>query len=612
MPRPTLPSSSNAPAQQSRRWLGALLGAAAAIPLCLAAWYFFQRQTPPAPRAAPRSADAALPTATPAPAAWFEDATPKSGVSFTYRNGEEADRYTLLESLGGGVGLIDYDRDGRLDIVLPGGGTFDRTGDGIHGLPTRLFRNLGGWKFAEATADVGLEQTGLYTHGCAVADYDRDGWPDLLITGYGGLALYHNVPGGNGNRRFVLATQQAGLVDPLWSTSAAWGDINGDGHPDLYVCHYADWSFANDPICKQAASPSGRDVCPPQKFQPQPDQLYLNNGDGTFRDATSEQNIRGDGYGLGVIVADLDQNAQPDIYVGNDATANFLYSNQDGRWDERGAAAGVALDDEGSYNGSMGVDAGDYDGSGRPSLWVTNFQREVHALYTNLDNGFYRHESKAAGIAALGRQFVGFGTGFLDVDNDGWLDLAIANGHVLRHPTIAPLRQRPVLMHNVSRGERRFFQDAGSRGGDYFQLPRIGRGLAIGDLDNDGWPDLVIGHSNAPIVLLRNAAAESEHHWLGVELVGKDARNVAGSTVTLQVGSRRLARFVNGGGSYLSSGDRRLLFGLGKDGQPGRLSVRWSWGETQHWDGLQPGSYYRLHETKPAAERLAPPPVVNR
>jgi hypothetical protein len=396
------------------------------------------------------------------------------------------------------VGLIDYDRDGRLDIVLPGGGSIDPASGRILGRPTALFRNLGNDKFADVTTATGLDEVSFYSHGCAAADYDRDGWPDFAITGFGRLALWHNVDNGTGGRMFVEVAAQSGIEDKLWSTSAAWGDFDGNGYADLYVCHYADWSPANDPLCPKTSTPHGRDVCPPQRFGAQPDSLYLNNGDGTFRDATAERKLRGDGCGLGVVVADFDGNAQPDLYIGNDATPNFLYLNRDGRLDERALTAGVALDEEGEYDGSMGVDAGDPLGTGRPAIWVTNFQGEVHALYAQVAPGQFYHDEKAAGIAALGRRYVGFGTGLFDADNDGWEDLVIANGHVQRYPVEASYRQRAVLFHNVKRGSRRFFENISSLGGPYFQRQLLGRGLAIGDLDNDGWPDLVVSQRCTP------------------------------------------------------------------------------------------------------------------
>jgi hypothetical protein len=541
--------------------------------------------------------------------------TAESGLAFTQRNGEEADQYTILESLGSGVALIDYDGDGLLDVFLPGGGYFDGPDrKEIKGCPCKLFRNLGNFRFRDVTAETGLDRLAdgrpwFYSHGCAVGDYDRDGWPDLLVTGYGRLALFHNEPDGQGGRRFVDVTRKAGLTDDLWSTSAAWADLDGDGFPDLYVCHYLDWSFAKHPACGSQSPGEPRDVCAPPTFTAQPHRLYRNNRDGTFTDVSKEAGLRqhtaADGKGLGVLVVDVNDDRRPDVYVVNDTEDNLLYVNRGARGElrleEKGLESGVARDDHGLPNGSMGVDAADYDGSGRASLWVTNYEMEHHALYRNLGGELFRYASHVAHVAALGRGYVGFGTAFLDVDNDGWEDLVIANGHVLRHPARNPRRQRPVLLRNQGDGT---FADVSAGQGPYFTAGHLGRGLAVGDLDNDGHPDLVITHMNEPIVVLRGdppPGAGAGHHWLGVELAGRDHADVVGARLVLEAGGRRLTRFAKGGGSYLSSGDRRLLFGLGPAAEVGRLTVSWPSGREQHWDGLAVDRYWLLVEGDAAA-----------
>jgi hypothetical protein len=353
-------------------------------------------------------------------------------------------------------------------------------------------------------------------------------------------------------------------------------------------------------VCPSKDGNAPRDVCQPQLFQALPHSLYRNDG-GRFLEVSAQAGLRSDGKGLGVVLADLNGDGRPDVYVANDASNNFLYLNRGGgKLEESGVIAGVAIDDNGRYNGSMGVDAGDYDGSGRPSLFVTNFQGELHALYANQGAELFHYRSQAAGLGALGLGFVGFGTAFIDFDNDGWLDLVIVNGHVLRHPVGASFRQPPVLLRNIQRQGRRFFTEISRQGGPFFATKALGRGLAVADLDNDGWPDLVISHCNDPVVLLRNERAGGGAHWLGVQLVGRNNRPVAGATVTLEVGEARLTRFAKGGGSYLSSGDPRLLFGLGTRSKVGRLSVRWPWGQTQHWDGLAIDRYWELVEGEQA------------
>lgn len=546
----------------------------------------------------------------PAPSApsWLVNVTSASGIDFTHHDGGEADQATILETLGGGVALLDYDGDGRLDVFLTGGGYFDGPQKNqIKGHPCRLYRNLGHLKFQDVTERVGLARSWMYNHGAAVADFDRDGWPDLLVTGYGPVLLFHNEAAPGGERRFVEIGGKFGLNDTSWSTSAGWADLDGDGFPDLYVCHYLDWSFANHPFCP---GPNGkREVCVPQRFKPLVHALYQNQGGRGFVNRARERNFTASGNGLAVILADVNDDGRPDIYVANDATKNFLFLNRGkGKLDERGADAGVAVDDTGGPNGSMGVDVADYDGSGRASIWVTNYQNEISALYQNLGNEVFAFRSRGAGIAALGNRFVSFGTGFVDLDNDGWEDLVIANGHVLKAPAYGGFLQRPVMLRNVAREGSRFFEDVSERGGEFFRTPALGRGLAVGDLDNDGWPDLVISHTDTPVAVLKNVAANSTpgSRWIGLRLRGRDHRDVVGSTVAVETDKRRLTRFTKGGGSYLSARDPRILVGLGEE-TIRKVTVRWSWGETQSWEGLEPGTYWDLHEGDPKPVRSVAP-----
>jgi hypothetical protein len=535
---------------------------------------------------------------------FFRDVTADSGVQAVYRNGEEAGLYTILESLGGGAGLLDYDGDGLLDLFVPGGGTFE--GQEIRGQPSKLFKNLGGFQFKDVTHEAGLDQPLFYTHGCAVADYDRDGWPDLLVTGFGRLALFHNEPDGHGGRRFVEVTRQAGLDDDLWSTSAAWADLDGDGYPDLYVCHYVDWSLtSNHPVCI-GFDGKRRDICPPGHFTALPHRLYRNNGDGTFRDVSKAAGLRVEhpqkeyGRGLGVLAVDVNGDGKPDIYVANDQSDKLLYVNRSRAGtlllEEVGLESGVARDPLGAPNGSMGLAAADYDNCGRPSLWVTNYEGELHGLYHNDVRGdrvYFHFSTQESGIVEVGRMHVGWGTGFLDLDHDGREHLFFTNGHPNFYPRAgATRRQRPVLLRNLGQGR---FRAITPQGGPYFQQDHNGRGVAFGDLDNDGRTDLVISHLNEPVVLLRNEAP-TKNHWLGIALVGEKNRDVVGAKVTLEVDGRRLTRFAQGGGSYLSSSDRRHLFGLGETDKVGRLTVAWPWGKEEHWDGLAVDRYWRLVE----------------
>ena len=594
---------------------------------------------------APTTVAPAEPAPAPAPEPGvFEDVTAGSGLAHTYRNGDEAEHFAILESLGGGAALIDYDGDGLLDVFLAGGGYYGGANkQDIKGHPCRLFKNLGGFKFRDVTGAAGLDRLGggepwFYTHGAAVADYDNDGWPDLLVTGWGRLALLHSEPDGNGGRRFADVTKQAGLTGTSWCTSAAWGDFDGNGFADLYVCQYVDWSFANNPPCKDYREQKVPDVCPPKSFTALPHLLYRNNGDGTFAEAGAAAGLRRPradadydrlthlsaeeraalkkadaakdfGKGLGVLALDADDDGRLDLYVANDTTANFLYLNRGGgRFAEVGLERGVAYDDNATPNGSMGVDAADYTASGALSIFVTNYQHEAHALYRNRGKGHFVFSSRSAGIAAVGLVYVGFGTGFLDYDRDGREDIVISNGHVVRFPPPpAEVRQRPLLLRNLGKpGDAPHavrFDNVTAGAGPFFQGPHLGRGLALGDLDNDGRTDLVLSPMNEPAVVLRDRH-ENGHHWLGVELVGRPSRDAVGARLELDVGGTKLVRAIKGGGSYLSAGDRRVVFGLGTAAKVGRLTVRWPSGKTQTWDGLAVDGYVRLTEGE--AEPSAP------
>ena len=438
-----------------------------------------------------------------------------------------------------------------------------------------------------------------------MADYDRDGWPDLLVTGWGRLALLHNVPidpkAPARGRRFEDVTAAAGLDRGItWATSAAFGDLDVDGYPDLYVCQYVNWSLTNNPRC--AEDGKTLDVCPPKSFDGLPHKVYRNNRAGGFVDVSAAAGLRPAGRdsskGLGVLMVDLDGDGKPDVYVANDTTNKFLYMNRSTRgairFTEEGLASGSALDDRGGANGSMGLDAGDYDGSGKPSLWVTNYEHELHGLYRNeiRRNALsFQFRTVAAGLNSMGQKYVGWGTAFLDADLNGWEDLFVAHGHVRRyHAGASAGRKQPPQLFGNFDGK---FKDMSGRLGSYQRTLHPARGVAFGDLDNDGRTDMVISHINEPAAILRGIGGEGRR-WLGVQLVGKDHADVVGAKAELRVGTRTLTRFVKGGGSYLSSSDRRLLFGLGDEMEPGRLIVTWPDGVTQHVDGLRGDRYYRV------------------
>lgn len=574
----------------------------------------------------PATAPIAPPTPPPTAARLEPEVSPRfevmagCGIDFAYRNGEEVTppHLAILESLGGGGAALDFDGDGLTDLYLVGGGHFGGSDNKqILGYPGRLYRNLGDFKFQDVTDAAGLGtlaggQPWFYSHGAAVGDYDRDGWPDLLVTGYGRIALLHNEPDGTGGRRFVDVSESAGLSDGVtWATSAAWADLDADGWSDLFVCQYVNWSFDNHPNCSYDGKTP--DVCPPKQFAGLTDKVFRNTGGGRFDDASGEVGLAKGGMsadkGLGVVVVDLNGDGKPDVYVANDTVPNSLYINQSEpgriRFVEQGMPTGVAMDGNGVPNGSMGLDAGDPYGTGVPSMWVTNYEKELHGLYRNLSKpsqALFLYDTPASGIAALGQKFVGWGTGFADFDLDGWEDLFIANGHAIRYPTTATRLQRPVLLKNRGGGK---FADVSARGGDYFAHEYLSRGVVYADFDNDGRTDIAVCHMNAPASVLRNVTTQT-NRWLGVALVGDRYRDAVGAKVTAEVGGRTQSRFAKGGGSYLSSPERRFVFGLGTAEKVDKLAVVWPDGTRQEWIDVPPGRYYTALQGVP---ELKPTPT---
>ena len=529
----------------------------------------------------------------------FQDLTKESGIDFTYRNGEDDEVLAIIESLGGGVGMIDYDGDGLIDLFFPGGGYYE--GKKVMGNPCKLYRNLGNFKFQDVTKEVGLEDVNwCYSHGVSVADYDCDGFPDLLVSGYSRLILLHNEAGKDGKRRFVDVTEKANLKDNLWSSSTGFGDLDGDGFPEIYVCHYGDWGFeTNHPQDCYYHDAKKRDVCQPRRFKPLPHSLYKNNGNGTFTDISSELKPKELGHGLGVLFLDVNGDGRSDIYVCNDTDDNYLYMNRGAKGEikleEVGFLAGVARDDRGNKNGSMGVDGSSYDRTGKPSIIVTNYENELPALYSNRCKDqqiSFTFGTNTSGLGILGGNFVSWGTSFFDIENRSWEDLMIVNGHAIRYPLAKFGRlQKSVLMKNVG-GK---FTLNTSEGGSYFQDMHNARGIAVGDLNNDGKLDVVISRLNAPVVVLKNVS-ENGHHWAGLELSGKKNRNLAGTKVTLTANGETQYRFVKGGGSFASANDTRLHFGLGEAKKVDSMKIEWTNGKSQTITDLPLDRYSQVKE----------------
>lgn len=499
------------------------------------------------------------------------------GVDFRYENGAGADRYLILESLGGGVAIFDYDQDGLSDLAFAGGGTIDGPRS-LAPSPLGLFRQVGPGQMAAAAASR-LGPARHYNHGLAAADSDGDGFPDLLVTGYGGVQLFRNL----GDGTWDDGTDEAGLADPAWSSSAAWGDLDGDGNLDLYAAHYVDWSFDNDPPCYN--DQKQREVCSPLAFRGVTDRLWMSEGDGTFRDATDEAGLVTGGKGVGVLIADLDLDGDVDIYVANDTTARFLYENKGrGKLAEVGAASGADLSRQGEAEGSMGTDVADFDLDGLPDLGVANFEQETFALLRNRGGLVFDHASHETGIGALSREYVGWGVLFFDLDLDGDEDLFVSNGHVERRPRTAPVRQRPILM--INEGGRRFVNVA-AQAGAYFREPHPARGAAAGDIDRDGDIDLVVSQIGEPAAMLRNETPRVGES-LSIRLIGTTSnRDAIGAVVRVHSGGSTQIRQRKGGGSYASTSDSRLLFGLphsARSGEPAStpiLEVTWPAGAKQ-------------------------------
>ena len=486
----------------------------------------------------------------PQPDDWFEDVTNRSGFDFTYTNGREANQYTLLESTGGGVALLDFDLDGDLNIFCTAGGRLTASPFAIQGRPIALYRNDGGWQFVDVTEQAGLKLPIDYSVGCAIGDFDCDGFPDVFVTCYGRSRLFRNTGQGD----FLDATGSLPVSVEGFRTAAAFADCNGDGWPDLFVVGYVDTSEDPNSNCGKGGD-GPRDVCGPTRYPAARDVLLSNAGDGTFRDVSDDVGIKPGGKGLGVLAVDWNDDHRIDFYVTNDTEGNFLYLAGDkAEFDEVAVQSGVAYAELGTPEGSMGVDWGDFDGDGRGDLWVSNYVIEDNSLYRNEGSQVFLNVTLQSGLGG-GRRFSGWGTGFADFDSDGWLDLFVINGHVAYHDSSIPYEQ-PSFVYQNQAGKK--FLNVTQAAGPYFSVPHPGRGAAMGDIDNDGALDLVIVHHNRPMTLLRNRLTPK--NWIAVQLHGTAAdRSAVGAKLVYRYQGRNLIRWIRGGGSYLSHSDSRIL-----------------------------------------------------
>lgn len=522
----------------------------------------------------------------------FDAMTDFGTAPVIYSTDEAAGRYSIVESLGGGVAVFDFDGDRRLDLWFPGGGRFSGP-TSMEGLPHRLLRGASPPGVFHDVADVARLSLGKpFNHGVAVADADNDGFADVLVTGYTGLQFFQN----QGDGTFVEHSAEADLTDNLWSASAGWGDLNGDGQLDLYVPHYVDWSFENDPTCVDTST-GKRDVCPPRRFGPLPDVLYVSDGEGAYRDAGAEAGLRSDGKGLGVVLADVDMDGDLDLYVTNDTVENFLYLNEgDGKLTDASVVSGSAYDDLGGPDGSMGVALFDFDADGLPDLFVTNFEDQVTALYRNQGNAVFRHQSQRQGLAAVGEMFVGWGIVPADFDLDGDEDLAIVNGHIERTSDTAA--QVPVLFEN----RKSSFVNVAPQVGPYFREPHHGRGLASGDFDADGRVDLVAANAGEPAALLWNRT-QTEGGSLRLRLIGTTSpRWPVGAVARLIAGDKTQSRRVIGGGSYASTSEPILQFGFPAEATD--LTVEVDWPSGRHDRAVIPASVSEIDWIEGQSEPL--------
>jgi hypothetical protein len=497
----------------------------------------------------------------------FEEIAPeKSGIKWVHTAGKSPEKF-LPETSGAGCAFFDYDNDGWMDIYLVNSGKCDFY-DPPHPLRNALYRNNRDGTFTDVTEKAGVVGGG-YGMGVAAGDYDGDGFPDLYVTQYGRSILYHN----NGDGTFTDVTEKAGVAAPGWSSSAVWFDYDNDGRLDLFVCQFSEF---NKTLSCGVDKDGTRHYCIPRIFNSRPSWLFHNNGDGTFTDVSRASGVAEHlGKAWGVVATDVNNDGRMDLFVTNDTVANFLFVNRGGRFEEAGLAADVAYSAEGRARSGMGVDSADFNQDGWMDLFAANIDQEIFSLYKNNHDGTFDDVAMPLGIGMATRWLSGWGLKFFDYDNDGDLDLILANGfpddlvEQLSHQVT--YREPLLLFHN----ENQNFRNVSAQSGPVFAKSFAARGLAIGDFDNDGAVDVLISNNDGAPVLLRNHAA-SQNHWLGLRLVGRKSNpDATGARITYQAGDLKRERMKVGGGSFLSSHDPRIVLGLGNRTKIDWLEIKW-------------------------------------
>jgi hypothetical protein len=530
----------------------------------------------------------------------FSDVTSTLGLHFQHVASHTSKKY-LIESMGSGVALFDYDNDGRLDVFvvngaqlsdpMPKGTIPQKTGPEYW---NRLFHQKPDGIFEDVTEKAGLQGVG-YGMGVAVGDYDNDGYEDLYVTAYGGNKLYHN----NGDGTFTDVTEKAGVGASGWSTSAAWVDLDNDGRLDLVVLRYMQWDF--DDIWCGEHKEGFRSYCTPDVFHAISPLVYHNDGNGHFTEVSQKMGLAQPGKGLGIALADY---GHIDLFIANDSMPEFLYHNKgDATFEEVGLASGIAVDGQGSAYAGMGVVFTDYDNDGLPDLIITDLAAQMYSVYRNNGDGTFTYDSYPSGIGRMTMTHSGWGVQLLDFDNDGWKDLLIAQGHVLDtiQLTFPNLRYREPML--LARNTGKNFVDVSPEAGGVFQQPWVGRGLASGDIDNDGRVDAVVTTNDGPLHVLHNETP-TPNHWLTLRLVGhKSNRDAIGAAVKVVTAQRAQFATVTTAGSYLSSSDKRVHFGLGADVTATTIEIRWPSGIHQMLQNVHGDQILQLDEPSTAETR---------